>query len=626
MRRTSIVLGVLALLGLFAAWLRGPTRPADSVITPAVKGSPATSTQVNVAAANGARVYRFRLAHDSRVEVLGAVQRSGSPSVTVDTKLAFEGTFALWPMGQEGSRRRVQFAFLELPKHELVINGQPVFPTDAMVNEELLPHRAVLLLEFGARPVEVWTSKASPPPFERMVQLLMGELQYNASAGPTFTDVELSALGRVDVAYQQLAATPGVRRLEKRRTRYRTLRPLEQREGLAPAEVSSAAELELDDVAELLHFTGREEVTVARGGVRVLDWRMEVEAQRSDGPAPPPLALSAFQEKRPFGEVTVSERTEAEHLAQRIGDMTKEKMFADLGRFGAGGHMPDHNAWCWRVTGLLRRDPALAQALGEQFWVPALGSPGRGLIVDLLAGAGTPEAQVVLRAILAKKADLSEKEWRRHLQALGQITEPTAETLRFTVDRYAEEQGMDRWASALAMGAVINHRLESKDDPEAKAAADRLLADLEAETDEESRTRLLGALGNAGVADHLPRLLALRADPSNAVREKMAYALRKLDVPEARSALAELTGDPNFGVAVQAINTLDRLSIGEEEIRLVHAQMVAGRIPPEAFPGVVTAFSRSVQHPLVRELFQRIIAHPRTFNELRARCRALLTG
>lgn len=575
---------------------------------------------------DGAEVFRFRLRHQSRVEVLGQVARSGSPPVTLETKVHFEGHFALWPMGVDGDRRLVQFGFLELPRHELLINGEAVFATEALVREELLPHRAVLALEAGGRPVELRIAPGSAPPFERMVQLVVGELQYAVGPGEEWSASELSALGQVDVAYRASPVPGDGRRLEKRRTRYRTLRPLEQRDGLSPAEVQARAELELDGAGHLLHFEGAEEVQVARGGVRVLEWRMEAEAHRADRPAPRARSLASFNRKQAFGEVTVSERTEAQHLAQRIGDMTAEKMFADLGRFGAGGHMPDHNAWCWKVTGLLRRDPALAAALGERFWARELGSPGRGLIVDLLAGAGTSEAQVVLRAILARKEELEPKEWRRHLQALGQLTRPTAETLEFVVQSYQRGEGTDRWASALAVGAVVNHRLESADDPQAKEAADRLLRDLESSQDNEVRSRLLGALGNAGVPAHLPRLLALRSDPSPNVRARMAYALRKQDAPEARAALAEMVGDPNSGVAIQAINTLDRLTIGDPEISAVHAQMMAGRIPPEAFAGVVSAFNRHTQHPLVREIFQRIIAHPQTFNELRARCRTLLSG
>jgi hypothetical protein len=574
---------------------------------------------------NGARVYRFRLEHDSKVEVLGSLASAGTPPVKVETRVRLRGRFALWPMGHEDGRRLMQIGFFDLEEHDFVINGEPVFPTSDIVAEHLESPRAILVLEAGGRPVEIRTAADGAPPFERIAQLVFGELQYVLFEESEWQGEELSALGEASVRYRVKAEENGVKTVDKDRTQYRSLRPLEGRTDLDPATVSAKAQLEVQG-EDLVRFHGVEEVAVTRKGEEVLAWSMEIEAEREDAPPPAMVAAAKLGKRRAFGAVEVSDRGEAQHLAQRIGDMTRERMLADLNRFGAGGHMPDHNAWTWKVTGLLRRDPALLKELVAQFHLPAMGAPGRALIVDLLVGTGTPEAQAALRDILSAKDRLDAKEWRRHVQGLGLVSDPTPETLSFLMTTYGESQGMDRWVSALAAGGIIHQRLTKSDDRAAAEAADRIMADFEQAEEEESRVRLLGALGNAGVPSHVPRIIALGRDPSVSVRAKSAYALRKHDVPEARQALVELSGDASFAVAQQAINTIGRLTIGEAEIAGLHGRMMSGAIPPETFPGLVSALSPHVHHPLVREIFQAIIAHPRTFNELRARCRTLLAG
>lgn len=601
------LLGLAALAAVVASSRRSATSPQAEATAPAAVPEPPPSS---------AAVYEFHLTHDGRAEVLGG--GAEAPSVWVETVIALRGRLGMWPMPDEEGRRVVQVGLLELEEHAFEVNGQAVFPTRALVEEHLLAPRAVVVLEAGGRPVELRLPQGAEPPFERVLQLIMGELQYSLAPTEEWQAEELAAFGRAQAEYR--ARSSGARRTIDKVRRYREARALAQREQLSPPEGSSEATLELEG-QQLVRFIGRESLGVSRQGAQVLVWRLELEATRVDAAAPPAWASARFVDARRFGDVRVSERAEAQHLAQRIQDMTPEKMAADLAAHGPTGEMPDHNAWAWKVTGLLRRDPGLIATLTREFERPDYQASGRAFVVDLLAGTGTAEAQEALLGLLRARGRGSDAEWRQNLQALGRISTPTRATLDYAVEQYRSGLGIDRWAAALAVGAVV-HNMTS--DPAAQAAGDLLWRDFAAASDRDARVKLLGAIGNAGLESHVGPLLALGADPDTEVRRHVAYAMRRHDTPEARALLVTLGADPKSTVAISALKTLGRLTVTDAELEGLRAHVAANRIPSDAFPTLVSALTTQRRHPMVQEMLRSVMAHPNTPPRLAARCRGLL--
>jgi hypothetical protein len=80
---------------------------------------------------------------------------------------------------------------------------------------------------------------------------------------------------------------------------------------------------------------------------------------------------------RKLGEIIVTDDMRKKLDAQRIGDMTIEKLTADVVKYGNGGRMPFHTQWVWQATGLLKAHPEECWKLVDVFNSPDLIVDGR---------------------------------------------------------------------------------------------------------------------------------------------------------------------------------------------------------------------------------------------------------
>lgn len=133
----------------------------------------------------------------------------------------------------------------------------------------------------------------------------------------------------------------------------------------------------------------------------------------------------------------------------------------------------------WRSAAfvLLRLNPIECEALAQLFEGPATDET-RILVLDLLAGAGTFEAQVIMRRLLALAvARKRSGTFAAFVQRLGIIECPDGPTLRFLMSVYAEsrgEPGAVRAACAYALGAAAGQALAGGDTEAAVRASDVL--------------------------------------------------------------------------------------------------------------------------------------------------------
>ena len=123
--------------------------------------------------------------------------------------------------------------------------------------------------------------------------------------------------------------------------------------------------------------------------------------------------------------------------------------------------------WRGAVLVLLRLNPKECEALAHVFEDPKASDDLRGSVLDLLAGAGTFEAQVVIRRLLALAvARRTSRTFAGYVQRLGFVECPDGPTLRFLMSVYAESRGevQDvRAACAYALGAAAGSALVAGD-------------------------------------------------------------------------------------------------------------------------------------------------------------------
>jgi hypothetical protein len=204
----------------------------------------------------------------------------------------------------------------------------------------------------------------------------------------------------------------------------------------------------------------------------------------------------------------------------------------------------------------------------------------RTLVLDLLASAGTPEAQGVMRRLLS--LDVARRDGRsfaKFVQRLGFLERPDADTLAYLVGIYDETRDDAEEvhaACAYALGAAIG-RAHLWGHVDVRDAAGVLRRDLLAATSVASKTRLLTALGHAGIESDGPILLRLADDREPRVRAAAILALRKINTREVKSWLLGALGGRDAALADAALSALFDQLLSEDELARLAELVVTDR-------------------------------------------------
>lgn len=248
----------------------------------------------------------------------------------------------------------------------------------------------------------------------------------------------------------------------------------------------------------------------------------------------------------------------------------------------AAGARPS-DVWRSAAFALLRLNPKECEALGLVFEEAVVADEVRVLVLDLLAGAGSFEAQVVIRRLLSLAvARRDSRLFSTFVQRLAIVEAPDGPTLRFLMSVYAESRGEPadvRAACAYALGAAAGQALASGDGDAAVRASDVLRRDLAAATTVVDTCALLTALGNAGLTSDVTAVTRFTQDAEATVRCAAALALRKLNIVDARAHLLLLLGDREPKVANSALAALSEHKLDDEELERLADQVNAGHTP-----------------------------------------------
>ncbi|MBX3191042.1 MAG: hypothetical protein KF819_28860 [Labilithrix sp.] len=246
--------------------------------------------------------------------------------------------------------------------------------------------------------------------------------------------------------------------------------------------------------------------------------------------------------------------------------------------------MKPSEVWKSAAFVLLRLNPKESESLALLFEEPACSNELRMLVLDLLAGAGTFEAQVVMRRLLALQvARRNNRLFATYVQRLGFVTTPDGPTLRFLMSVYAESRGEPndvRASCAYALGAAAGHALTSGDPDAAVRASDVLRRDLSSAQSAPEKSSLLTALGNAGLPQDVVAIARFVADADVGVRAAAALALRKMTPADARAHLTSLLTDPDVKVSRSALAALTEQQLDDEEIAQIADVVLSGRTSP----------------------------------------------
>jgi hypothetical protein len=522
------------------------------------------------------------------------------------------GQLTMRGAGRDNGRWLVGVRLERVDEARFTVDGHEVI--DAAARSELTRPEAL----FAIAPTGMIEAILLPPDagelWKSTLQSLASELEVVIAGESSWTVAQHDPLGVVEIAYRK----SGDDRLERRRAHYSELRLVE------PASAARAAQSIVDDGRVTLadgHLASLEDarhVSIAVDGQTRLDQHAELSltltaVTRSE--PTPPLVISSL-ESRVVGQPVVTSSLRQRLLRQRAGTLTSAALLAGLAQpLGVRGDA----AWMWRASGLVALEPGLCARLAERFSATASAAE-RALILDLLASAGSHEAQAAMRAALASGAARQDPAFGLLVQRFSAVATPESASAAFLADGYRAAAAPDvARANLFALGSTTG-RLADSDDVR---RFNRVLVDAVRAADAPAdRAAALRALGNAGLPEDVPLALAEVHADDVAVRAAATAALRHVVTAETTAALIDGAADPAQPVGAEALQALAGRDLGDAELDKLAAAVDSASRSNDALL-VNIAAARLASSPEAATLLEKILARSDD-PSLQARIRTLL--
>jgi HEAT repeat protein len=520
--------------------------------------------------------------------------------------------------------------FDRLERHELGIFGRTAFADDAAARSALEGHEALVEIDPAGSVRAMHFAKDDPPVFKQVMQAVLTELQVHvlANGDAAWTAPEITQTGRVTSRYDVDEKDPP--RLTRTRAAYDAVGALPGHT-FAPGEqtLASRATIELDPAGFVSAIASSEEIA-ARGGAEKSDSRfaskqtVSLRIQEVRPWTVVDVDVAALETRIP-GELVSSPDAQKNMLEQQAAGITYEQMESDLAALALGQKLP--RGWVMHASGFLKLHPEKCMDVAALFESSKLDARARTEIVDLLASTGTPQAQEAMRVALeSPKARVGSVPYGTLLQRFSTVMRPTPASFGFVNDRYAEAKTKDeRLAAAYALGGVAGNMRAGGDDARAKQASETLRRDLAQSRDPSERKNLCMALGNVARSEDVPTFADLAKDDSADVRSSAAWALHRIDTPEARATLLDLAVDAEPIVVETAFDAMKYESLDAGDLTKLADAVTRGATPATAdgaLLGLLTTHTDGGQP--VRAMLDALLARNDADRAMQARIRHLI--
>lgn len=512
---------------------------------------------------------------------------------------------------------KVGLSLASLDEVSMTMFGAPAMQDRAALTAALTGGEAVLTLRAEGDLADVDFTPGSHNVFRSFAQTVAGELQLPLREGERWTLLDTTLRGKAEAVYERTAG--GFRRT---RVRYAKLSAFGQ--GLRDVTVAAQTDFVMG-AGGLRSVRSRETLEgTSPTGQRVVS-TLELDLEPLDTRPLATTLPAQLDDSRP-GELDRPSDWKEQMLAQRVDGLTPQQLVDGMAVHGAGASPQAVARFLPRASGLLLQQPELCAQLAVRAKAPQTAPSERVFTLEVLAAAGSPEAQAAMRDVLDSPALRAEPEWRERFQRLSLLQRPTAETVAFVGEAWQRSTARDRHTLSLVVGATAGMLSRSGGEAEGARWVARLSDALHASRDAVERRYLVGALGNAGLVQAVPDVLAALREPDVELRSEAVDALRKTPVPEARRAVTLALQDAAPAVRAQAVEVLHRWKPDAAERAALIAGMRAGTLSLSLGHQVVNALEPSARDPEVRALLQWLAAQPAADPSLQRRARALAGG
>jgi hypothetical protein len=513
--------------------------------------------------------------------------------------------------------------------HRLEVFGKEALATDEAAREALEGHEAFLLVKPDGTNASLLFRKDAPPLFKAVLQQVVSTLALTvpAGAGAEWTTEEHGLFGRRTVRYERSAEG-----LVRTATSYASL------DAFPPGTMAGVTQktfgtghVALADDGTLTSFDDEETVlaTGPKTNAHSFEGRFTVRATllRKEAFEPPTtldLDPAALDDLLPGARIS-AETLAARGVEQVAAGIDETTLLATLAGFAGGAGL--ERGFVQRAVAFLQVHPEHCAKLAELFEQSDVKTPGKLLILDVLASAGNKEAQAALRTALASRvAHEDARSFTMMVQRLGLLAHPDAESIAFLrkeLDAAPAAVKDVRYGTLYALGAAAGSLDAS--DPAAQAAAARVRSELRQARTEGDKAAAIVALGNAHRSEDVARIVAYAKDDASSVRASVARALVHSEGDEARRVLVDLVGDASSDVAVTALNGLARQPATAADLTALTTLVQSDRLPPGSESALVEYAARQVgtgNDAALRSMLQGVL--PRASNELGAKIQYIL--
>jgi HEAT repeat protein len=296
------------------------------------------------------------------------------------------------------------------------------------------------------------------------------------------------------------------------------------------------------------------------------------------------------------GEIPGEREAVEDMKRNRVAGYTFELLRADLHAYGAAGEMPNHRQWIYRTVGLLLLKPETCAELAKAWSEPGLSDGAHNLIVDVLANAGSAEAQKALRDILGSEQAWKDNNFQRLVQSMTLLREPNVESVAFLESLSTTvKQPAGQAAAVISLGSGIG-KLYARGEVQEAEKFNRTIRRLaQSASTSGQKQGVLYAIGNTGMDSNLSLLGDFISSPDDNIRATSARALRNFKGGDARSSLRLMTVDPSPLVQREAIRALRNNGISTEDVGALLAGVRSGEIDTSTLPGLMRALSTSLK-------------------------------
>lgn len=488
----------------------------------------------------------------------------------------------------------VVFRFGEIRSIHMRMMGQEAVPMDRA--HEFLHGRVaqVRFNPFGDIITVAYTQDPSPV-FAALIQTLLSETQAVLGEGLTWERDESTTLAQLPTTFRWLGV-PSIEDGQLAKT-YHGIRSVRVALGHPIAAQESVGQytigMQQGRVARVtgsrsLRLDGNDHTSLLALDMQI-DWQ---QVRLGKTPEKTRDALAAIDPatltQRAIAQPIILEDAPGERLERRVAGMTQEEMFAGITTYAGSKGSPNNAAWFWRATGLLRQQPEMARDVAQRMAnMPPKQYAHLALAADLLANAGTPQAQAALVDVLTRMQADHHPELPNLIQHVAMIPNPDPKTVDFVADQYEQSSDHLHLSAALTLGALTRRLMQHGYVGEAAGHVTTLARDLSSSRNAMETEVLVRALGNAAHVDGMGAILDKARDAQPTVRIAVAAALRRLQSSPAEDVLMTLMVDQHPGVQREALQTLMNYQLSHEHFARIDQAIADGKITVGAYNSVI---------------------------------------